>query len=59
MVVNTSPVLIRRAHRGASSRRIPITFDIHTLLDEIGFEFIDDIIWQKPEGLQDCSTGVL
>ena len=50
MVVNTSPVLIRRPHRGASSRRIPITFDIHAILDEIGFEFIDDIIWQKPEG---------
>ena len=32
MVVNTSPVLIRRPHRGASSRRIPITFDIHAIL---------------------------
>ena len=50
LVVNTSPVLIRRAHRGASSRRIPITFDLHAVLDSIGFEFIDDIIWQKPEG---------
>ena len=50
MVVNTSPVLIRRPHRSASSRRIPITFDIHAVLDNIGFEFIDDIIWEKPEG---------
>lgn len=50
LVVNTSPVLIRRAHRNASSRRIPITFDLHRVLDEIGFEFVDDIIWQKPEG---------
>ena len=50
LVVNTSPVLIRRPHRQASSRRIPITFDLHAVLDDIGFEFIDDIIWQKPEG---------
>ena len=50
MVVNTSPVLIRRPHRSASSRRIPITFDIHAVLDDIGFEFVDDIIWEKPEG---------
>lgn len=50
LVVNTSPVLVRRAHRNASSRRIPITFDLHAILDDIGFEFIDDIIWQKPEG---------
>ena len=50
LVVNTSPVLIRRSHRSTSSRRLPITFDLHTVLDTIGFEFIDDIIWQKPEG---------
>ncbi len=50
LVVNTSPVLVRRAHRNASSRRIPITFDLHAVLDDIGFDFIDDIVWQKPEG---------
>ena len=50
LVVNTSPVLIRRAHRNASSRRLPITFDLHAVLDSIGFEFVDDIVWQKPEG---------
>ena len=50
LVVNTSPVLIRRPHRQAASRRIPITYDLHPILDAIGFDFIDDIIWQKPEG---------
>ncbi len=50
LVVNTSPVLVRRTHRGASSRRLPITFDLHGVLDDIGFEFVDDIVWQKPEG---------
>ena len=50
MVVNISPVLIRRTSRKTASKRIPIPFDYHRLLDEVGFEFIDDIIWQKPEG---------
>ena len=50
LVVNTSPVLVRRPNRNAQSRRLPITFDLHRVLDDIGFEFIDDIIWQKPEG---------
>ncbi len=50
MVVNISPVLIRRTSRKTSSRRVPIPFDYHRLLVEVGFEFIDDIIWQKPEG---------
>ena len=50
LVVNTSPVLLRRPHRNASSRRLPIPFDLHPILDDLGFEFLDDIIWQKPEG---------
>ena len=50
LVVNTSPVLVRRTSRSSSSRRIPITFDLHAILSAIGFEFIDDIVWQKPDG---------
>lgn len=50
IVINVSPVLIKRASRNASSKRIPIPFDIHKILDSIGFDFIDDIIWEKPEG---------
>ena len=50
LVVNTSPVLVRRAHRNAASKRLPITFDLHRELDSIGYEFVDDIVWQKPEG---------
>lgn len=49
LVVNTSPVLVRRAHRQSSSKRIPIPFDLHHILSGLGFEFIDDIVWQKPE----------
>lgn len=49
-VMNVSPVLIRRANRSEASRRIAVPFDIHRLFTEEGYEFIDDIIWEKPEG---------
>ena len=50
LVVNVSPVLVRRTSRSTASKRLPIPFDLHPVLDRIGFEFIDDIIWRKPEG---------
>ena len=50
LIVNVSPVLIRRPSRSSSSKRFPIPFDLHPILNRIGFEFIDEIIWRKPEG---------
>ncbi len=50
LIVNVSPVLVRRTSRNTASKRLPIPFDLHPVLDSIGFEFIDDIIWRKPEG---------
>lgn len=49
-VINLSPVLIRRSSRSESSRRIAVPFDLHGIFVEEKFEFIDDIIWVKPEG---------
>ena len=49
-VMNTSPVLLRRASRNESSRRIAVPFDLHRIFIEEGYEFVDDIIWVKPEG---------
>lgn len=49
-VMNTSPVLLRRASRGESSKRIAVPFDLHRIFVEEGYDFIDDIIWVKPEG---------
>lgn len=49
-VMNVSPVLIRRKSRGHSSRRIAVPFDMHRIFSEKGFDFMDDIIWVKPEG---------
>jgi len=49
-VMNVSPILIRRASRSESSKRIAVPFDMHKLFMEEGFDFIDDIVWEKPEG---------
>ncbi|PWH13041.1 MAG: restriction endonuclease subunit M [Anaerolineae bacterium] len=48
-VLNTSPIIIPRISRQHSSKRYPIPFDIHPYLVEMGWEFIDDIVWVKPE----------
>jgi len=49
MIVNTSPVLMPRVGRNYSSNRYPIPFDLHERLTDNGWEFIDEIIWLKPE----------
>jgi DNA modification methylase len=49
-VMNTAPVLIRRTSRNEASKRIAVPFDLHRIFVEEGFDFIDDIIWVKPEG---------
>ena len=48
-VVNTSPVIVPRISRAHSSRRYAIPYDMHPRLTEIGWEFIDDIVWTKPD----------
>src|SRR5918911_2842038 len=49
-IINISPVLVRRANRNEASRRIAVPFDVHRLFIEEEYDFIDDIIWEKPEG---------
>lgn len=49
LIVNVSPVITKRTGREFESIRYPIHFDFHKILNEIGFEFIDEIIWIKPE----------
>ena len=49
-VINISPVLLRRASRNQASKRIAVPFDLHRIFIEEGYDFIDDIIWLKPEG---------
>lgn len=49
LLVNTSPVIMKRFARNYSSKRYPIPFDLNERLQNIGWEFIDDITWEKPE----------
>jgi DNA modification methylase len=49
LIVNTSPIIIPRISRAHSSKRYPIPFDLHSILVKNGWEFIDDIVWLKPE----------
>ncbi len=48
-ILNTSPVIIPRAGRKYSSRRYAVPFDLHARLTPMGWEFIDDIVWAKPD----------
>lgn len=49
LVLNTSPIIMPRPGRKYSSTRYPIPYDIHSELVKMGWEFIDDILWVKPE----------
>lgn len=47
--LNTSPVIVPRSKRSESSQRLPIPYDLHAIATKLGWEFIEDIVWIKPE----------
>ncbi len=49
LIINTSPVIVARLSRKHSSRRYPIPFDINSIVTQMGWDFIDDIVWSKPD----------
>jgi len=49
-VINISPVIVAREKRSDQSKRIPLPFYIVPTMESIGFEFLEDIIWEKPDG---------
>ncbi len=49
-IINISPVLVEREKRSKQSYRIPLPFYYVPMMEEIGFEFLEDIIWVKPDG---------
>lgn len=49
LIVDVSPVITKRPGREYESIRYPIHFDLHRVLLEAGFYFVDEIIWEKPE----------
>ena len=56
-VVNISNILIIRESRNTESKRIPLSFHFVSLMEEIGWEFMEDIIWLKPEGAAKNRNG--
>lgn len=48
--VNLSPVIEARESRAHESKRLAIPFHFFSLMEEMGWKYIDDIIWLKPEG---------
>ena len=55
--VNISNILITRESRSKESRRIPLSFHFVSLMEKIGWEFLEDIIWLKPEGAAKNRNG--
>ena len=49
IIVNVSPVITRRPGREFESIRYPIHYDLHRVLTEAGYYFVDEILWVKPE----------
>lgn len=49
-VVNISPILVEREKRSKQSYRIPLPFYFVPMMEDVGFEFLEDIIWVKPDG---------
>ena len=56
--VNVSPVIQPRMSRSGESCRLPIPFDLVNIMVEMGWKFIDDIIWLKPEGAAPNRNGI-
>ena len=50
LCINVSPVIQARASRNEKSKRYAIPQNLTTELEKVGLEFIDEIIWVKPEG---------
>jgi len=48
-ILNTSPIIIPRISRKYASKRYPIPYDIHNFIMDMDWDFLDDIIWLKPE----------
>ena len=48
--VNISNIIIPRENRNSESKRITLAFHFVSIMEQIGFKFIEDIIWEKPSG---------
>lgn len=49
-VVNISPILVPRESRQQESKRLNLPAHFSVIMEKIGFKFLEDIQWIKPEG---------
>jgi DNA modification methylase len=49
-IVNLSPVIVQRESRAHESKRLAIPFHFFSIMEKMGWKYIDDIVWVKPEG---------
>jgi DNA modification methylase len=57
LVVNISSIIIPRKSRSDESSRLALPFHFVCMLEKIGFKFIEDIIWVKPDGSSKNRNG--
>ena len=57
LCINVSPVIEARINRSSKSKRYAIPQNLTTRLESHGFEFIDEIIWVKPDGAAKNRNG--
>jgi DNA modification methylase len=55
--VNISVIIQPREKRNDESKRIALPFHFVNLMENIGFKFLEDIIWIKPEGASKNRNG--
>ena len=55
--VNVSAIIVPRTSRQAQSSRLALPFHFVNLMENIGYEFLEDIIWVKPEGASKNRNG--
>ena len=48
-VINTSNIIVMTSKYRVDNIRLPVVFDTHNVMHKLGYEFVDDIIWRKPE----------
>ena len=56
-VVNVSPVFTKRTSPAVQSKRHNIPAHLSVLLEEQGWEWVDEIVWLKPEGAAKNRNG--
>ena len=55
--LNVSPVIEPRLSRQHESKRYAIPFHLFNLCEEVGWSFLDEIVWLKPEGAAKNRNG--